>query len=142
MSCYISDLDHMKFQWLRCPEEVEKFVFKIFLYTGPIQPHREEMEKQDCEKKACARLMEKLKKQFPRLCICLCADSLHACEPFFRKCEEYGWQYLLRFKEGSIPTIGNEYRKLKELEKNRKETKVKNGRYWNDYKSLMARIIF
>lgn len=42
-----------------------------------------EMEKQDCERKACWRLMEKLKKAFPRLPICLCGDSLYACEGFF-----------------------------------------------------------
>lgn len=44
-----------------------------------------EMEKQDCERKACWRLMEKLKKAFPRLPICLCGDSLYACEGFFER---------------------------------------------------------
>lgn len=105
----------------------------VSIMTEFVENDGKEMEKQDCERKACTRLMEKLKKQFPRLSICLCADSLYACEPFFRKCEEYRWHYLIRFKEGSIPTIGNEYRKLKELEKNRKETKIKSGRYWHDY---------
>ena len=56
-----------------------------------------------------------------------------ACEPFFRKCEEHQWQYLLRFKEGSIPTVGSEYRTLREIEHNRKETRKENGRYWYDH---------
>ena len=43
-----------------------------------------EMEKQDCERKACWRLMEKLKKAFPRLLVCLCGDSLYACAGFLR----------------------------------------------------------
>lgn len=105
----------------------------VSIMTEFVENDGKEMDKQDCERKACARLMGKLKKQFPRLKICLCADSLHACEPFFRECSEYSWNYLLRFKEGSIPTVGSEYRELKELEKNRKETKTENGRYWYDY---------
>ena len=47
----------------------------------------EEAEKQDCERKACYRLMERFKKEFPRLPACLCADSLYACESFFKKSE-------------------------------------------------------
>ncbi len=39
---------------------------------------RKEMEKQDCERKACWRLMEKIAEAFPRLPICLCGDSLYA----------------------------------------------------------------
>ena len=105
----------------------------VSIMTEFVENDGNEMDKQDCERKACARLMEKLKRQFPRLNICLCADSLHACEPFFRKCEEHQWQYLLRFKEGSIPTVGSEYRTLREIEHNRKETRKENGRYWYDH---------
>ena len=72
-----------------------------------------EAEKQDCERKACYRLMDRLKKEFPRLPICLGADSLYACGPFFIKCKKKGWHYIIRFKEGSIPTVAEEYRNLK-----------------------------
>ena len=93
----------------------------------------DEAGKQDCERKACHRLMEKLKKQFPRLSVCLSADSLYACESFFRECREKGWRYILRYKEGSIPGIAEEYRALKEQEQNRRETVLENGRTWYDY---------
>ena len=33
------------------------------------------MEKQDCERKACWRLMGRLKKEFPKLPVCISADS-------------------------------------------------------------------
>ena len=79
----------------------------------------EEAEKQDCERKACYRLMERFKKEFPRLPACFCADSLYACENFFAKCRSGGWRYILRYKEGSIPTVADEYGRLK---KNRKES--------------------
>lgn len=64
-----------------------------------------ETEKQDCERKAGRRLMERLKKEFPCLPVCLCADSLYACRQFFSECEKKHWKYVLRFKEGSIPSI-------------------------------------
>jgi len=94
---------------------------------------RKEFDKQDCEWKACQRLMEKLKKAFPRLPICICADSLYACEGFWEKCRQKNWRYILRYKEGSIPSIGAEYRKLKELEKNYQEKKSGNEKEWTDY---------
>ena len=78
----------------------------------------EEGEKQDCERKACWRLIERLKEKFPMLPVCISADSLFACERFFQECENKKWHYILRFKDGSIPTIAAEYKNLKETEKN------------------------
>lgn len=105
----------------------------VSVMTEFVENDGKEMDKQDCERKACERLMDKLKKRFPRLRFCLSADSLHACEPFFRKCGKYHWHYLIRFKEGSIPTVGAEYKTLKELEKNRREVKEKEGCIWYDF---------
>jgi len=63
--------------------------------------------------------MECLKKEFPRLPICLCGDSLYACEAFFEQCRRNGWKYLLNFREGSIPSIVTEYEALRQIEDNR-----------------------
>lgn len=95
--------------------------------------NEEENGKQDCERKACWRLMGRLKEKFPMLGICICADSLYACERFFQECGDRKWHYILRFKDGSIPVIASEYQKLKEIEKNYTETKVEDGIVWNDY---------
>ena len=95
----------------------------------------QEAGKQDCERKACWRLMEKLKKAFPRLRICISADSLYACERFFRECQSRKWSYILRYKEGSIPGIAEEYGKLRGMEKNRREQKLKDGVCWYDHVS-------
>ena len=92
-----------------------------------------EVEKQDCERKACYRLIERLKKEFPRLKICLCADSLYACENFFMKCHEKRWHYIIRYKQGSIPTIAAEYKKLREIEKNLRKESFQNGMCWYDF---------
>lgn len=92
-----------------------------------------EAKKQDCERKACSRLMERLKRVFPRLPICICGDSLYACESFFRECKKYDWRYILRYKEGSIPSIFREYQDLQNLEGNRRDKTSSRGAFWYDF---------
>ena len=75
-----------------------------------------EWDKQDCERKACKRLMKRLKEMFPNLPICVSGDSLYACKPFFQACKEYHWRYIVRYKEGSIPGVFQEYEALRKLE--------------------------
>lgn len=74
-------------------------------------------EKQDCELRAAYRLIEKLKKKFPQLKICLLADSLYANQQIMKKCKDYGWKYIITFKEGSIPNVYKEFESLIEIEK-------------------------
>ena len=78
-----------------------------------------EAKKQDCERNACKRLMKRLKEMFPKLPICIGADSLYACKPFFEACKAYQWRYIVRFKEGSIPSVFQEYETLRKLSENR-----------------------
>ena len=83
--------------------------------------NQEEAEKQDCELKAFYRLIKRLRDKFPMLPICICGDSLYACGNFFAECKAADCRYLLRFKEGSIPSIYGEYQQLRKLEGNRQE---------------------
>lgn len=66
--------------------------------------------------KAFSRLAVKLKKEYQRLPICILGDSLYACRRVFNICEENKWRYILRFKEGSIPSIAEEFKILKKIE--------------------------
>lgn len=114
--------------------------------------NQEESEKQDCELKAFYRLIRRLRERFPMLPMRVCGDSLYACDNFFRECREAGRGYLLRFKEGSIPSIYGEYQKLRKLEDNYQEEKYlvpeKNGgkgrrereekTVWHDYVTGIA----
>lgn len=59
-------------------------------------------DKQDCERKAFYRFAERIKKRFPKLKICVTMDGLYACGPVIKTCREYGWDYMLVFKEGSM----------------------------------------
>ncbi len=74
----------------------------------------DEKVKQDCETKAFRRLAEKIKKRFPRLPILLMADSLYASKTVMETCKNYGWEYLIRFKDGSIPYLAEEWKAIPE----------------------------
>lgn len=73
--------------------------------------------KQNCEIKAFQRLASKLKKAFPRLPICIMGDSLYANEKVFQICDENQWDYLICFKDGSIPTVDSKFLSIRDLEK-------------------------
>lgn len=108
--------------------------------TEFIENEHEDVEKQDCERKAFYRLAKKLKKEYPRLPICILGDSLYACDRVFEICKENGWKYILRFKEGSIPSIAKEFnailkiepKELKIKEKDEKENIAKLYKYVNE----------
>ncbi len=85
--------------------------------TEFIENEDENVSKQDCEMNAFKRLAAKLKKKYPKLPICILGDSLYACEPVFEICGNNTWKYLMRFKEGRIKSIANEFSILKGIEK-------------------------
>jgi hypothetical protein len=67
-----------------------------------------ETEKEDCELKAFQRLSQRLKKEFPKLPICLVADALYACQAVVMLCQLFDWKYILTLKEGRQPTTWEE----------------------------------
>ena len=107
----------------------------VSIMTEFVENTDEEAKKQDCERKACQRLMKRLKETFPKLPICIGADSLYACKPFFDACKAYNWRYIVRFKEGSIPTVFQEYETLRKLSGNRRKGTDGNISYWYDFVS-------
>ena len=98
---------------------ISDMVFSIG--TEFIENENEEVTKQDCEIKAFYRLAKKLKKTYPRLPICVLGDSLYACEPVFKCCNENHWKYLLRFKEGRIGSIAAEFNTIKAIEQGKEQ---------------------
>lgn len=72
-----------------------------------------DMGKQDCERKAFARLAKRLKQDYPQLSICVLLDGLYACGPTFDLCRHYGWRFIITFKEGSAPAVFRDYEELK-----------------------------
>lgn len=87
--------------------------FVISMGTEFIENESEDVSKNDCETRAFKRLSERLKKEYPRLPVCVLADSLYASGPVFQRClRDNHWHMLLRYKEGSIPSIAEEYRSI------------------------------
>jgi len=70
--------------------------------------HNTETDKEDCEVKSFVRLSRRLKKQFPKLSICVVADSLYCCQPIVAICRLFDWKYILTLKEGRQPTTWDE----------------------------------
>ena len=69
---------------------VTPFGFSLSIGTEFIENPKQNVDKQDCERKAFARLVRHLKQDFPQLRICLLLDSLYACGPVFDLCREMG----------------------------------------------------
>jgi hypothetical protein len=67
-----------------------------------------ETDKEDCELKSFARLSQRLKKEFPKLPICLVADALYCCQAIVAACQRFDWKYVLTLKEGRQPTTWDE----------------------------------
>lgn len=82
--------------------------------------------KQDCESKAFIRVAEKIKKQFPRLPIIITADGLYVSQKVIQTCTDNGWNYIIRYKEGSASSIDKEYQSLPEKEKIGSEIEYQN----------------
>jgi hypothetical protein len=58
--------------------------------------------KQDCERKAFYRIAKRIKERFPKLKVAVTMDGLYACGPIIRTCKDYGWDFMLVFKEGCM----------------------------------------
>ena len=71
----------------------------ISLGTEFIENEKEDVSKQDCEINAAKRLMAKLKKEYPRLLICMQGDALYTAESIMQLCRDYHWEYLFTQKE-------------------------------------------
>ena len=74
--------------------------------------HNPETEKEDCELKSFQRLSQRLKKEFPKLPICLVADALYCCQAVVATCQHFDWKYVLTLKEGRQPTTWDETLRL------------------------------
>lgn len=72
----------------------------ISLGTEFIENEKEDVSKQDCEINAAKRLMKRMKKEYPRLVICIQGDALYATEPMMKLCrDKYHWEYIFTQKD-------------------------------------------
>lgn len=81
----------------------------ISIDTEFIENESEDVSKQDCELSAAQRLIKRLKKEYPRLPICIQGDALYAVEPVMGYCRKNGWRYIFTQKEGRGKILGETY---------------------------------
>lgn len=105
-----------------------------------VENEEENVDKQDCETKAFKRLAKKIKKEYPRLKIVISGDALYANKPVMDICKANGWKYIIRFKEGAIPSL---YREFETIVKTDNESKKSNYSYVTglDYQENKTNII-
>ena len=85
--------------------------------------------KQDSEITACERLLERLKKYFPRLKIILFADAMFATQPVMEILHNYRWEFLIRLPKKKLTDFA------KILNKNRKASiSLPNQQYYRKRK--------
>jgi hypothetical protein len=76
-------------------------------------------DKQDCEQNAFKRLAVQLKKDFPKLPICILADALYATNPMMNICENNNWKYIITLKDKSLKSLQENIKeRLKTCENN------------------------
>ena len=105
-----------------------------------VENEEENVDKQDCEINAFKRLANKIKKEYPRLRIIISGDALYASKPVMEICKENKWKYIIRFKEGSIPTLYKEYETIVATDN---ESKIENYEFVTklDYQGNKTNII-
>jgi hypothetical protein len=96
------------------------FVFSLM--SEFIENSDSNVSKQDSELKAFYRLAPRLKKRFPRLPICLVGDALYAGGPVFSICNQFGWKFLITFKQTDMPAVNEEFERLSKLQAENKAT--------------------
>ena len=68
-------------------------------------------DKQDCERKAAKRLLERIAKEHPHLKFRLLGDGLYCNSVFIDICDRQGWKYSLTFKgKTQYPKLLGEFR--------------------------------
>ena len=91
-----------------------------------VENEEENVDKQDCEIRAFKRLAQKIKEEYPRLKIIISGDALYASKPVMDICKENGWKYIIRFKEGAIPSLYREFETVVNIEN---ESEIENYEY-------------
>lgn len=157
--CYNRGTEHEKTKYHRAVLEAKLYLgngLMVSIGTETIEndddyikyKYSEEERKQDREIKAFKRLVKKIKQKFPRLPICIVADGLYVAENIMDICDDYHWNFIIRYKEGCAKSIEEEYRAVPEKESagsvnyvnemvykartinvlEQKETKIKSGK--------------
>lgn len=112
----------------------------ISLGTEFIENEKEDVSKQDCETNAAKRLLKRIKREHPKLPVCIQGDALYATEPMMKLCRENGWKYIFTQKESRQQIIADNYNLLDEKEDKTKVTGIGKEKGTGCYYNYMEKL--
>jgi len=72
--------------------------------------------KQDCESKACHRMLDNLHKLFGNGRLTIAMDGLYANGPIISHCKRYNWEFMISLKKDSLTTVWEDFNGLCKLD--------------------------
>jgi len=72
--------------------------------------------KQDCESKACHRMLDELHKLFGNGRLTLVMDGLYSNGPIMSKCNSYNWEFMITLKKDCLTTVWEDFDGLCKLD--------------------------
>ena len=84
----------------------------LSIATEFIENEEVTVSKQDCELNAGYRLLNKLKKAFPRMSFIIVGDALFCTMPFMEAVRKMNWKYIFRIKEGRQAHLTEDFEDL------------------------------
>ena len=99
----------------------------ISLASEWVENPSDDFNKQDCELKAFVRLAGKLKKQYPRLPLCILADGLYPNNTVFDICQSNDWKYILVLQDTMLKSVQEEVDLIRRRKPAAENYRVKNG---------------
>ncbi|MBD3271820.1 MAG: hypothetical protein GF384_04690 [Elusimicrobia bacterium] len=90
--------------------------FALSIESEFVENSNPKATKQDCELKAMYRLIDRLKKNFPQLQMCLLLDGLYANGSVLERVAHKQWKCIITFKEGCMSDVWKNYQGLKKLQ--------------------------
>ena len=88
--------------------------FSLSLATEWIEnPVDKEFNKQDSEQKAFVRLMDKIKKIYPRLPLLLLLDGLYPNDTVFKIAQKYNYSFIITLKDGNLKSVQEQIADMK-----------------------------
>ncbi len=81
---------------------------------------------QDSELPAAGRLFPRIKAAFSGFAFCALLDARYCNETGFALCERNDWRFIITLKEGSLPSVWNEFQTLRGLTPQNRRTVIQN----------------
>ena len=66
-------------------------------------------QKQDCETNAFKRMINRIKKNYPKYKFIITGDALYATAPIIKLCKKYNWHYIFNLKPDRLKEISETF---------------------------------